>query len=184
MPLRSITDKKILLIIEDNKDISTLLSEKFSPEFEVAIANDGETGIELAQNLIPDIIISDIMMPGIQGTEVCKTLKVTQATSHIPIILLTAKGTVEDELTGLTTGADDYISKPFNFRILEARVKSLIKNRINLCHYFSGKETSTSDTPVEPKLLQQEKEFLRKIEKLILENTCYPTHLSSNLPKI
>lgn len=169
IPLKNVSDKKILLIIEDNKDISTLLSEKFSEEFEVAIANDGETGIELAQNLIPDIIISDIMMPGIQGTEVCKMLKENQATSHIPIILLTAKGTVEDELTGLTTGADDYISKPFNFRILEARVKSLIKNRINLFHYFSEKEIPQSSTVVEPKLLQQEKEFLLKIEKLILE---------------
>lgn len=90
-------------------------------------------------------------------------------TSHIPIILPTAKETVEDELTGLTTGADDYISKPFNFRILEARVKSLIKNRINLFHYFSQKEILQSATSVEPKVLQQEKEFLLKIEKLILE---------------
>lgn len=162
-------DHKIMLIIEDNHDISTLLAEKFAQNFEVHIANNGETGIELARKLIPDIIISDIMMPGIQGTEVCKTLKKSQATSHIPIILLTAKGTVDDELFGLTTGADDYISKPFNFRILEARVNTLIINRVNLLNYFKEKDFDHTEKPPTNILLIQEQEFLLKTEQLILE---------------
>jgi len=162
-------DQKIMLIIEDNHDISTLLAEKFAPNFEVHIADNGEAGIELARKLIPDIVISDIMMPGIQGTEVCKTLKKSQATSHIPIILLTAKGTVDDELIGLTTGADDYISKPFIFRILEARVNTLIRNRVNLLNFFKAKDPDHTEKPPSNILLIQEQEFLLKTEHLILE---------------
>lgn len=169
IPSEERLDQKIMLIIEDNHDISTLLAEKFAPNFEVHIADNGETGIELARKLIPDIIISDIMMPGIQGTEVCKTLKKSQATSHIPIILLTAKGTVDDELFGLTTGADDYISKPFIFRILEARVNTLILNRVNLLNYFKEKAPDHTEKPPTNMLLIQEQEFLLKTEQLILE---------------
>ena len=158
-----------MLIIEDNPDISTLLAGKFAPDFEVHIAEDGERGIALARKLIPDIIISDIMMSGIQGTEVCKTLKNNTSTSHIPVILLTAKGTIDDELTGLNTGADDYIAKPFNFQILEARVKTLIQNRISLFNYFKDKTFVHQETPTQNQLLDQEQKFLVKAEELILE---------------
>lgn len=164
-------EHKIMLIIEDNSDISTLLAEKFSSTFEVHIAENGERGIELACKLIPDIIISDIMMPGIQGTEVCKTLKNSAETSHIPIILLTAKGTIDDELTGLNTGADDYIAKPFNFRILEARVRTLIQNRISLFHFFKINNFDGPAIVSAPKnmILDKEQKFLVKIEQLIFE---------------
>ena len=164
-----VLEKNIMLIIEDNKDISSMLAEKFASNFEVHVAEDGEKGIEIAQEIIPDIIISDIMMPGIQGTEVCSKLKNSPNTSHIPIILLTAKGTVEDELTGLTTGADDYISKPFNFRILEARVNTLIKNRISLSNYFSDKDSTQTETKNIDSREQQEHTFLEKTEQLILK---------------
>ena len=162
-------ENKIMLIIEDNPDISSMLASKFSSGFEVKIAEDGEKGIEVAQKVIPDIIISDIMMPGIQGTEVCQILKNSNTTSHIPIILLTAKGTVEDELTGLTTGADDYISKPFNFKILEARVNALIQNRISLSSYFSVKEYNNKEYKIADIRQQQEHDFLQKAELLILD---------------
>lgn len=171
---KSIPDKEndnlIMLIVEDNLDISLMLAEKFKKSFEVHLAENGEKGIELAQKYIPDIIISDIMMPGIQGTEVCARIKSSPTTSHIPIILLTAKGTVEDELTGLTTGADDYISKPFNFKILEARVHSLIKNRISLLNYFGDKTIYGKTVEKKVDLFeQQEQEFLQKTEQIILE---------------
>ncbi len=165
---------KIMLIIEDNPDISSMLASKFDSNFEVKVAEDGEKGIEIAQKVIPDIIISDIMMPGIQGTEVCQKLKNSNTTSHIPIILLTAKGTVEDELTGLTTGADDYISKPFNFRILEARVNTLIKNRISLAHYFNDKEPDSAEFEIVDVRQRQEHEFLQKVEQIILEKYLHP----------
>jgi signal transduction histidine kinase/ligand-binding sensor domain-containing protein/DNA-binding response OmpR family regulator len=163
-------DSRIMLIIEDNPDILTLLSGKFAAGFEVHTAEEGEKGLALAEKLIPDIIISDIMMPGIQGTEVCKKLKSNTATSHIPIILLTAKGTVADELTGLKTGADDYISKPFHFEILEARVESLIQNRISLSNYFKEKKVQPQEEVRPDKLLMdREQKFLQKAEQLILD---------------
>ena len=163
-------DSRIMLIIEDNPDILTLLAGKFASGFEVYTAEDGEKGMALAEKLIPDIIISDIMIPGIQGTEVCRKLKSSTATSHIPIILLTAKGTVADELTGLKTGADDYISKPFHFEILEARVESLIQNRISLSNYFKEK-TGQTQQEVQPDkmLVDREQRFLQKAEQLVLD---------------
>lgn len=167
--LENENENNIMLIIEDNPDISSMLAKKFVANFKVHIAENGDDGIELAHKLIPDIIISDIMMPGIQGTEVCARLKNSSKTSHIPIILLTAKGTIDDELTGLTTGADDYISKPFNFRILEARVHALIKNRINLANYFGDKEPSDEIVKPTNERQQQEHEFLEKAEQLILD---------------
>ncbi|MGV8096411.1 MAG: two-component regulator propeller domain-containing protein [Mangrovibacterium sp.] len=162
-------ESRIMLIIEDNPDILTLLSGKFASGFEVHTAENGEKGIMFAETLIPDIIISDIMMPGIQGTEVCRKLKQNMATSHIPIILLTAKGTVADELTGLKTGADDYISKPFHFEILEARVETLIRNRISLFNYFKDKIPDQATALPDQSLLDREQKFLQKAEQLILD---------------
>lgn len=168
------SENKIMLIIEDNPEISAMLAVKFASNFEVKVAENGEKGIEIAQKVVPDIIISDIMMPGIQGTEVCTKLKSNHTTSHIPIILLTAKGTVEDELTGLTTGADDYISKPFNFRILEARVHALIKNRISLSNYFSNQKAESPEDLITDFRQQQEHDFLKKAEQIILEKYLHP----------
>lgn len=162
-------DENIMLIIEDNADLSTMLANKFASSFEVHTAENGEKGIKLAKSLVPDIIISDIMMPGIQGTEVCRELKKDMLTSHIPIILLTAKGTINDELAGLDTGADDYISKPFNFNILEARVNTLLQNRIKLYNYFTEKGLAPAKTAESAGSYHPEHEFLQKAEQLILE---------------
>ena len=162
-------EKNIMLIIEDNADLSTVLANRFSELFDVHVAENGEKGMSIAKSVIPDIIISDIMMPGIQGTEVCRQLKQDRQTSHIPIILLTAKGTIDDELVGLDTGADDYISKPFNFRILEARINTLLQNRVKLHNYFSSQSINTEvlTAPIEEE--NKEHEFLQKVEDLILE---------------
>jgi len=110
-------DHEILLLIDDNKEIIDLLQDKFEEQYKVIKAYSGEEGVLLARKFGPDLIISDIMMPGISGLEVCNTLKKDASTSHIPIILLTAKGSEKDEIVGLNTGADDYISKPFKFSI-------------------------------------------------------------------
>ena len=163
------SENKIMLIIEDNSDLSTVLANRFSNSFEVHVAENGEKGITLAKSIVPDIIISDIMMPGIQGTEVCRELKQDAQTSHIPIILLTAKGTIDDELIGLNTGADDYISKPFNFQILVARVNTLLQNRIKLNNYFSEKSMITEPKENTAKEENAEHEFLQKVEELIRE---------------
>jgi len=161
-------NQKILLLIDDNEEILDLLDDKLRVDFKILKALDGMQGMNLARKCSPDLIISDIMMPGISGTEVCAQLKNDPLTSHIPIILLTAKGTEEDEIKGLDTGADDYISKPFKISILKARIKTIIENRIKLTNYFAGLPQAKSENyPAEH---DKEMEFLQKIENFILEN--------------
>ena len=108
----------ILLIVEDNADLRGLLTQTFEKNYNVITANDGEKGIDLAIEHIPDIIISDIMMPIKDGIALTNALKNDGRTSHIPIILLTAKVGEENELKGIKIGADDYITKPFSSKIL------------------------------------------------------------------
>lgn len=125
-------DKPILLIIDDEADIRKFIASIFEDEYSVKEASNGETGIELAIKLIPDLIISDVMMPILDGIAVCNTLKKNSITSHIPIILLTAKAGDTNEIEGLLTGADDYITKPFNSKKLQVRVEKLIELRRQL----------------------------------------------------
>ncbi|MCP5045549.1 MAG: response regulator [bacterium] len=122
-------DKIIILLVEDNADTRDFITEALEPTYSVECAPDGREGIKKARELIPDLVISDIMMPYVNGYEVLGTLKKDIQTSHIPIILLTAKGGEEDILMGFETGADDYITKPFNTKLLQARIKNLIDLR-------------------------------------------------------
>ncbi|MCP4157848.1 MAG: response regulator, partial [bacterium] len=124
--------KHIVLVVEDNPDVRGYIRNALEREFYIKEAADGEEGIEEARRIVPDLIISDIMMPGKDGYELCKTLKTDIATSHIPIILLTAKIGEADVLAGLRFGADDYITKPFNTRVLTVRVRNLIEVRAKL----------------------------------------------------
>ena len=108
----------ILLLVEDNTDLITLLTDTFKNEYKVLTASNGEEGISKALEMVPDIIVSDVMMPVKDGVELTKTLKKDERTSHIPIVLLTAKAGDENKLTGIDVGADDYMTKPFNQKIL------------------------------------------------------------------
>lgn len=118
-----------VLIIDDNLEILGYLKEILSETYNVIEANNGDTGFENASNEIPDLIISDVMMPGKDGITLCKELKSQITTSHIPIILLTARTSTVFEIEGLKTGADDYITKPFNSKVIKARIASLLENR-------------------------------------------------------
>ncbi len=172
-------DSQILLIIDDNKEIVELLEERFADEFRVLKAYEAKIGMQLARNFSPDLIISDVMMPGMDGFELCKNLKNDQSTSHIPIILLTAKGSETDEIEGLETGADDYIFKPFKFSILKARVNSLLENRRKISDYFSS-NAANGTIEINQKstaLPDREVEFLQKLEKYILDH-CLETEVS------
>ncbi len=128
---------KIVLVIEDNKDMRTLISSGLKREYQVIVAKDGEEGISMAIKTSPDLILCDIMMPKKDGFEVTKTLKTNEITSHIPIIMLTARSEMSDKLTGLETGADDYLIKPFHARELKTRVSNLLKQRDKLREKFS-----------------------------------------------
>lgn len=121
--------KKTLLIVDDNKDLLNFLRCSFEEEYNLSVANDGVEAWEMLQKESPDLIISDVMMPNMDGFELCKLIKSTFETSHIPIILLTSLCEKSDQLEGLGLGAEDYITKPFDVSLLKQRIKTLVQNR-------------------------------------------------------
>tara|TARA_B100001250_G_scaffold411765_1_gene441191 strand:+ start:1757 stop:2455 length:699 start_codon:yes stop_codon:yes gene_type:complete len=133
-----ITNNKIL-IIEDDKDIRDLISFNLSKNgYKTILSRDGEKGIEKAKNEKPDLVLLDLMLPGIHGLDVCKILKTDSSLNKLSIIMLTALGQEEDIIKGLEVGADDYITKPFSFKILFARIKSVLRRK-------KTKESSNKD---------------------------------------
>jgi ligand-binding sensor domain-containing protein/signal transduction histidine kinase/DNA-binding response OmpR family regulator len=132
-----VNHESMVLLVEDNEDLRQYIAERLSLNYVVLTATNGEEGLELAFEKLPDIIISDVMMPRMDGFELCKVLKEDERTSHIPVILLTAKVNSESRREGYELGADDYISKPFEIGLLSVRIKNLIENRNTLRQLFS-----------------------------------------------
>lgn len=132
-------DAPVVLVVEDQADVRKYIREKLQDNYIVMEAGDGKEGLETALNEIPDLVISDVMMPRMDGFELCRTLKTNDRTSHIPIIILTARAEDSDKITGLETGADAYLVKPFNSQELSVRVNNLIIIRKKLRKAFSNK---------------------------------------------
>lgn len=145
-----LSDRPVVLIIDDNQDIITFIQSILKHKYQIHTANNGISGIEKAVQIIPDIVISDVMMPGKSGYEVCETLKHDERTSHIPIILLTARATQTDRVDGLKYGADAYLTKPFDKQELMVRLEKLVEIRQQLqLRYtsdFQATEPSLNDT--------------------------------------
>lgn len=158
----------ILLIIEDNTDVTYYLKTCLQDQYQILTSNNGKKGIEKAFETLPDIIISDVMMPVMDGFEVCATLKEDERTSHIPIILLTAKATSEDKLAGLTQGADAYLVKPFEKEELIIRLNKLLEIRKTLQKKYSSNLISSQD--YNNVLENKADSFIEKTEKIILSH--------------
>lgn len=160
-------DKPTVLIVEDNNDLRKFIAQRLSKSFNVLEASNGAIGIITAEKMAPDLVISDVMMPEKDGLELCASLKNNLETSHIPIILLTAKSEIEDQIAGLQIGADDYLSKPFNFDLLEVRVQNLIDLRNNLRSKFLESADFKVD---EATTTIKDRKFLEHTIKLVEDN--------------
>ena len=151
-------DDTLVLLVEDNKDLREYIREQIIDKYTILEATNGIEGFEMAGDRIPDIIISDVMMPKMDGYELCRKIKNDERTSHIPIILLTAKAGEKDKFTGLEYGADDYLIKPFSSEELLLRIGNLIESRRRLREKYSGKialkPTDVAVTPVDKKFLE------------------------------
>lgn len=161
------TDKPEVLIIDDNIDIRTYLRSVLSEKYNVSEASDGKVGLELARKIVPDIVLSDIMMPVMDGLEFCQQLKTDKAISHIPVILLTARSLDEQRVEGYEHGADAYISKPFSLRLLLSRIDNLIESRKKLSQTWSK---GVEDDEIGNISNEIDKSFLKQLRKIIQEN--------------
>jgi signal transduction histidine kinase/DNA-binding response OmpR family regulator len=162
-PVANQEDLPLLLIVEDNHDVAAYLEKILAQEYEIIIASNGLTGIELATENCPDLIISDVMMPEVDGYELCRQLKSDLRTSHIPIILLTAKADEKDKLAGLTYGADAYLTKPFNREELLLRMKNLqtLKQQLQQRYQAASSISEQEEAPSQLSgLSQQDRQFL------------------------
>lgn len=166
-PLNLIKEQSIL-IIEDNQELLDYLSRKFEPNYEIFRASSGTTGLSSAYENIPDLIISDVIIPGISGKDLTNQLKTDIRTSHIPVILLTAQGSIEQQINGIHSMADLYMTKPFNFEYLQANVENLIRNRVMLKeHYISDISPSGNKKPVSNAI---DKKFLNDFAGMVEQN--------------
>ena len=162
------TDQLEVLIVEDNADIRNYVSDVLIEEnYRVIQATNGEEGLHIANTNIPDLIISDVMMPKIDGYELCKQLKENENTNHIPIIMLTAKASQENKLEGLEIGADDYLTKPFDEKELKIRVKNLITLREKLQKKY---QEESFIKPTRSKVNSVQQKFLQKLKEIIENN--------------
>lgn len=161
------TDKPEVLIIDDNIDIRTYLRSALSEKYNVSEAADGKVGLELARKIVPDIVLSDIMMPVMDGLAFCQQLKTDKAISHIPVILLTARSLDEQRAEGYEHGADAYLSKPFSLRLLLSRIDNLIESRKKLNQTWSK---GVEDDEIGNISNEIDKSFLKQLRKIIQEN--------------
>lgn len=164
-------DKPTLMIVEDSEDVRFFLSSILKNQYNLILAENGVDAINKSVEDLPDLILSDIMMPEMDGLELCKRIKNDWKTSHIPVVLLTARTTIDNKVEGLEFGADDYITKPFNSQELLARIKNLLEQRKKLKEIFS---TSAEIKSEKFKFSPEENEFIQNAIKIVEENIDNP----------
>ncbi len=167
-PLRpSGEDAPLILLVEDDEDIRTFIADGLESSYRVETAGNGELGLRMAKEEVPDLIVTDVMMPVMDGVTLCRELKTSIETSHIPVVMLTAKAAVESQIEGLKTGADDYITKPFHMEFLQVRIANLLESRRLLREKFCREHAVLS-----PELPENssESEFLKKAADVLEAN--------------
>jgi DNA-binding response OmpR family regulator len=161
----------LVLIVEDNTEMRQFIKGSLERRYRILEASNGKEGLHLAVEKIPDLIVSDILMPEMGGIELCGKLKKNILTSHIPIVLLTALSSISDQIKGLDSGADDYISKPFNLRLFEIRIENLIRLRRSMREHFSIElDINSKDFT----LNSRDQEFLDKAILIVKEKITDP----------
>tara|TARA_B100001559_G_scaffold72634_1_gene59649 strand:- start:3 stop:707 length:705 start_codon:yes stop_codon:yes gene_type:complete len=159
---------KNILVVEDDPDIKELISFNLSNQgHQVFEANNGELGIEKAREKLPDLILLDLMLPGIHGLDVCRIIKGDQETKDIPIIMVTAMGQEEDIVKGLETGADDYITKPFSIKVLLARVSAVLRRSFEEYDQDSDKSLLINGISIKPRLREV------RVEDKVIDNLTF-----------
>jgi DNA-binding response OmpR family regulator len=171
-----------LLIVEDNDELRNFLRMQLSEEYTVAEAADGKDGLEKAIALQPDIILSDIMMPVMDGIALLDSLKNNFDTSHIPVVLLTARSSVESKIEGLRYGADAYLTKPFNSDQLKAQLMNLLRQRVQLRKYFTQYSESKQIT-LNTLLTSKDADFLQQVRNIIESNLTNPEFRMEDIHK-
>jgi YesN/AraC family two-component response regulator len=164
-------DLPVVLIVEDDYEMCSYLKDILSPYYSVIQAKDGIDGCKKANHLSPDLIIADVMMPRMDGIELTRKLKEEFSTSHIPVIILSAKSEIENQIEGLTTGAEVYLPKPFNSDLLLSYVKSLLSQRAKIKELV---ESTIELKPDEVRVTPKDKIFIEKVIRLIDENISDP----------
>ncbi|WP_337965080.1 two-component regulator propeller domain-containing protein [uncultured Flavobacterium sp.] len=169
LSLEELTDnRKVILIVEDEKDIHVLLDELLSEKYKLLLAYNGLEALKIIEDVLPDIIISDVMMPFMDGVEFCKKIKTNLKTCHIPFIMLTAKDSVVHRIEGIESGANSYIPKPFYPDHLLIRIQKLLEEKELISRYFK-QDTLTENLP-NLNINNEEKDFIKKVIELIRNN--------------
>ncbi|WP_281986588.1 tetratricopeptide repeat protein [Aquimarina aggregata] len=166
-------DIPTILVIEDNLDMNEFITQELIKKYKIVQATNGKDGWQKALSNPPDLIITDLMMPGIDGIELCAKVKTEIHTSHIPVIMLTAKAGLDNKIEGLETGADDYLTKPFDVHELQTRVDNLIKQRQKLRHLF--RNTTTQIDPKKITVTSLDQKFLEEVLSLFEANFSDPS---------
>ena len=156
----------VILLVDDNEEIVAFVSSILSPSYTMLAAENGQAAISILHEKVVDLVISDVMMPVMDGFELCKRIKTTPEISHIPVILLTAKNTLQSKIEGLETGADAYIEKPFSPAYLKAQLISLLTNRDKIRKYFTSTPLAHINTIAHTR---EDENFLEQIHHCILQ---------------
>jgi len=162
--------KPLVLLVEDNADMRAYVRSHLEDAYAVEEAADGEVGLAMAREAVPDLVLSDVMMPKMDGHALTSALKAEVSTSHIPVLMLTARGEVEDRIDGYGVGADGYLSKPFNAKELRARVAGLIAERRRLHAYYHAQGAQAETTLLDegtPALPAREHAFIAEVKQVI-----------------